>query len=69
VSLGLGVGDAVRIASDLLDSGSTDVHESGHLRLAYDRGGLERALNARLAEALESAPVSRRGRPPKGTRT
>ncbi|MEO8621890.1 MAG: hypothetical protein ABI625_12545, partial [bacterium] len=30
VSLGLGVADAVRVASDLLDSVNTGVHESGH---------------------------------------
>ena len=63
--LGLGVGDAIRIASALLDSGDTHVHESGQLRLTFDRLGLERALDARLAEVLESAPALRRGRPPK----
>jgi hypothetical protein len=67
--LGLGVGDAVRVAGDLLDSEGTDVHESGHLRLTYDRVGLERALNERLASVLESAPAPRRGRPPKKART
>lgn len=63
--LGLGVGDAIRIASKLLDSGGSSVHESGQLRLSVDQPGLERTLDARLAEALESAPAPRRGRPSK----
>ena len=67
--LGLGVGDAIRIASALLDSGDIHVHESGQLRLTFDRLGLERALDARLAEVLESAPAPRRGRPPKKSGT
>lgn len=62
--LGLGVGDSVRIASELLDSGELGVHESGQLRVSFDRSGLERSLDARLAEVLESAPSPRRGRPP-----
>ena len=67
--LGLGVGDAIRIASELLDSEGNGVYESGQIRLSFDRPGLERSLNARLAEALESAPAPRRGRPPKRTGT
>lgn len=63
--LGLGVGDAIRVASKLLDSEGTGVHESGQLRLTFDRPGLERTLDARLAEVLESAPAPRRGRPPR----
>ena len=69
IRLGLGVGDAIRIASELLDSEGNSVYESGHIRLSFDRPGLERSLNARLAEALESAPSPRRGRPPKGAAT
>ena len=67
--LGLGVGNAIRIASELLDSERSGVYESGQIRLSFDRPGLERSLNARLAEALESAPAPRRGRPPKSTGT
>jgi hypothetical protein len=62
--LGLGVGDAVRIASDLLDSENGGVHERGQLTLRFDRAGLERALDARLIDVLESAPAPKRGRPP-----
>jgi hypothetical protein len=67
--LGLGVGDAIRIAGELLDSGDTHAHESGQLRLTFDRPGLERVLDARLADVLESAPAPRRGRPPKKSGT
>ena len=63
--LGLGVGDAVRVAHQLLDSEGTAVYESGQLRLTIDLPALERALDSRLAEVLESAPATRRGRPPR----
>ena len=69
VELALGVGDAVRVADQLLDSGGTGVYESGHLRLTVDRPALERTLDLRLAEVLESAPAPRRGRPLKSPRT
>ena len=62
--MGLGVSDAVRIADRLFDSGGTGVHASGHLRLTFDRLELERSLDARLADVLETAPAPRRGRPP-----
>lgn len=61
--LGLSVTDSVRLARELLDSGQNTVHVSRHLELIVDLAGLERTLNARLADVLESAPVSRRGRP------
>jgi hypothetical protein len=63
VELGMSVRDAVRLAAALLAGGDDAVHESGHLRVTFDRSGLERALRARLSEALESAPTPRRGRP------
>ena len=63
--LGLGAGDAVRVAQELLESGGTGVYASGQLRLTIDLPALERALDARLAEVLESAPTPRRGRPPR----
>ena len=69
VELALGVGDAVRVADQLLDSGGTGVYESGQLRLTVDRPALERALDLRLTEVLESAPAPRRGRPPNSPRT
>ena len=67
--LALGVGDAVRVAGQLLDSGSNGVYASGQLRLTVDRPALERALDLRLSEVLESAPAPRRGRPPKSPTT
>jgi hypothetical protein len=61
--LGMSVADAVRVAADMLDA-DAGVHQTGHLRVMLDYEGLIRALDARLAEALETAPTPRRGRPP-----
>jgi hypothetical protein len=63
VELGMSVRDALRLAAALLAADDDAVHESGHLRVTFDRSGLEGALRARLGEALESAPTPRRGRP------
>ena len=57
VRLGVSVADAVRIAAQLLDSRPAGVHASGQLTLTLDLEELERALDARLAEVLESAPA------------
>ncbi|MDQ2667011.1 MAG: hypothetical protein M3Z05_13475 [Gemmatimonadota bacterium] len=65
INLGIGVGDAVRIAETLLDSGHSPVLEVGHLTLTLDAETLRRTLDQRLAAALESAPTPRRGRPPR----
>jgi hypothetical protein len=35
------------------------------VRIVLDRAALERTLDDRLRDALESAPVPRRGRPPR----
>jgi hypothetical protein len=69
VRLGVSVADAVRIAEQLLDSRPIGVHASGQLTLTLDLPELERQLDNRLADALESAPAIRRGRPPGRTRT
>lgn len=63
VEVGLSVRDAVRLAAQLLLAEGHGVHESGHVRVTFDREGLERALDARLRDVLESAPAPRRGRP------
>ena len=66
--LGIGVGDALSIATALLTSENNSVLEKGHLRLSFDRAALERTLATRLGEALEFAPTRRRGRPPQPVR-
>ena len=63
VQLGLGVRDALVLAGDLLSSGAGGVHHRGHLRVTCDHSSLEEMVSARLRDALESAPVPRRGRP------
>jgi hypothetical protein len=72
VSVGLSVRDALELALELLTqndaaSGVFEVRR-GHLRISCDRSALERTLERRLREALESAPSPRRGRP-RGRRT
>lgn len=69
VRLGVSVADAVRLAEFLLDSRPIGVHVSGQLTLTVDLEELERQLDNRLADALESAPAIRRGRPPGKVRT
>ena len=64
-SLGVGVGDAIRLTADLLRSEPVGVFEIGHLRLVLNMRDVERSVDARLAAALESSPIRRRGRPPR----
>ena len=63
VELGIGVGDAVRIAARILDSGTSRGLEVGQLKLTLDVDALRQTLDHRLAIAIESAPSPRRGRP------
>jgi len=65
IGLGLGVRDALALAHELLalDAQPSIARES--VRISYDRTALEHALDRRLRDALESAPVPRRGRPPR----
>ena len=63
VELGIGVGDAVRIAARILDSGTSSGLEVGQLKLTLDVDALRQRLDHRLAIAIESAPSPRRGRP------
>lgn len=62
--LGIGTGDALRLTTEMLCSEPVGVFESGHLTLNVNLTEMERAVNARLANALESHPMRRRGRPP-----
>lgn len=70
--MGIGVTQAVHLAGQLLASGSAGAHSvtlGGHLTLSVDIAALQRELDARLNEILESAPTPRRGRPPARHRT
>jgi hypothetical protein len=64
--LGMSVRDALAMADWLLRPDSDGVHQRGHLRVTIDRAALERALDERLRDTLESAPAPPRGRPPRG---
>jgi hypothetical protein len=57
------------MAERLLKEENAGVHESGPVRVSIDLPALRRALDARLREALESAPAPRRGRPSKRSGT
>jgi hypothetical protein len=63
VQLGLGVRDALALAIEILAEGADRPIARGSLRLHCDRAALERTLDVRLRDALESAPRPRRGRP------
>lgn len=62
---GMSVTDSVRIASALLDSETSVVPLAAHISIRLDRAAIERDLDARLQDVLESAPAPRRGRPPR----
>ena len=66
--VGLTVAGAVQLADRLLQPDHQTGVSLGSLRIACDLAALERELGARLADALESAPRPRRGRPQKGVR-
>lgn len=61
--LGCSVREAVRLSDDLLCSSNGTLPLNEHFTLAVDRDAFERDLQRRLADALESAPRPRRGRP------
>lgn len=63
LELGCGVREAVMLSGALLRSANGGLTVGPRLMLAVDREGLERDVRQRLAEALESAPRPRRGRP------
>lgn len=63
LELGCGVLEAVALADALLRDPNGRVVFGGRLTLAVDRVTVEREVQARLAEVLESAPRPRRGRP------
>lgn len=63
LGLGIGVADALAMAARLLDPDSGGLHSAGALSVRVDLALIERRLGQRLADALESAPSPRRGRP------
>ena len=65
LELGCGVQEAVALSQSLLQTPGGQMTLGGHLSLAVDRMALERDLQERLADALETAPRPRRGRPPR----
>jgi hypothetical protein len=64
-AMGLSVREALRLARQLLSAeGGGDV-QRGTVRITVDRALLDRAVEHRLRDALESAPTPRRGPPPR----
>ena len=61
--LGCGVREAVALSTALLRAPNGTITLDEHVTLAIDRAALELDVQRRLAEALESAPSPRRGRP------
>jgi hypothetical protein len=64
IQVGCGVREAVALSAELLAAPEGTLAVGDRLTLGFERDGFERALHARLADALESAPRPRRGRPP-----
>jgi hypothetical protein len=67
--LGCGVREAVALSGGLLRSSSGTLTVGDWSTLTVDRDALERDVQRRLVEALESAPTPRRGRPARRDRT
>lgn len=63
VALGCGVREAVALSDALLQSPAESLKVGRWATVAFDRRALEQDLQRGLAEALESAPRPRRGRP------
>jgi len=63
VALGCGVREAVELSDALLQSPAGNLKVGHWSALTFDRRVLEQDLQRRLADALESAPRPRRGRP------
>ena len=54
---------AIRLAASVSDAGGT-LHTPSGLRIDLDLAAIRTRLESRLAQAVEIAPVPRRGRPP-----
>ena len=68
LTLGMSVSSAIQLAIRHIDEAPAPVH-LGLLELSVDLAALQARLDRRLADALESAPMPRRGRPPRASRT
>ena len=55
--------EALQLSQELLANPKEAGVSTGHLCISVDREALQRTLDARLREVLESAPSPRRGRP------
>lgn len=64
-TVGLSVANALSAAGRLLEPANAGVIAIGHISVGIDLAALESRVQDRLAQALESAPRPRRGRPPK----
>ena len=67
LGVGCGVREAVALSGRLLGAASGQVMVGRWSTLGVERRALEEDLQRRLAEALESAPRPRRGRPARRT--
>jgi hypothetical protein len=63
--LGVSVSSAVALASRLLASDSARASVAPGLELHIDRSALERDVDRRVSESVESSSRPRRGRPPR----
>jgi hypothetical protein len=63
VQIGCSVRDAIALAAALLAAPANLIAAGPHLTLTFDRERFEHDLHRHLADALESAPRPRRGRP------
>jgi hypothetical protein len=65
--LGMSLSGAIRVATGLLSLPDGREMHVGPLTISMDIAAARRALEMRLADAMESAPRPRRGRPPSRT--
>jgi len=62
--LGLGVSDAVSLATTLLSTGGGQFSLGDRLALHFDGAGFRLSIDAAIADGVESVVPARRGRPP-----
>ena len=63
-AFGVPIAQGLEISQSMIAAGTTDPHCAGdHCLLTVDAAGVRRHVAARLADAVEYAPIPRRGRP------